>query len=502
MPILTRILPAYNSETENHFPKPKNATKNSWISDRVLEHRRINNLQNWRQKQNNKSSAKKKNEAQDEYDRRTKFNEQVSVQLLNLAKFLKRSYHRIAKIKDPSVDNVVVIKGRVLAYSKKLNKKQKQICSRCGEVLDAGTVNKNYRYVCSSCANILGFKRGEQSLRIHARSKTIKNCGNKFTTYKCKNCGTHVIGNNVFYCKDKLCAHCAHNRSSKIKDRLSVVFGEYMKQHGFFYRLRLLTLTIKNCIAGQLYNAVKKLRESFSKLRRRKIFKGVKGGFYSIEITYNEYSDTWHPHIHCIIFSDTDLDKYEVSRLWYKITKDSMVCDIRHINVDVDKGDSLFDDEVSLDGGISEVAKYITKLTVDKKTGELPAVFRNPERLLELLSVIYRLRQYHGFGDFYGLDSVLDKILELENDLETTEIKRDEIIARIAELQEKYGISDELILALIKQADDSRSDINDSLPDCPCCGAKDYEFSGLVTTECAKLIYMKNEELTKKARET
>ena len=172
-----------------------------------------------------------------------------------------------------------------------------------------------------------------------------------------------------------------------------------------------------------------------------------------------------------------------------------MVCDIRNINIEVDKGETLFDDEVTMDGGISEVAKYVTKLSVDKKTGEIPAVFKNPDRLLELISAIYRLRQYHGFGVFYGLDSALDKLMELENDLETTEIKRSELIARIAELQEQYGISDALIISLLDNAQKNKIDTNESLPNCPCCGAKDYEFAKLVSIDTARRIYAHYDDL-------
>lgn len=418
MPITARDLPAFGVKTEKNFPKRGVAPKWSWVSQKVLLQQKRIWAEQAREQKNNKSSAQLRLEAQEDYDKRSKFNEKVSTKLNELSQYLRKAYPRIAKITDETVEDVLVIKGKIAEYSNKLNKNQQQTCSICGEILDHGTINKNYRYVCSGCAKIYGFKRGEKSLRIPARAKAIKDCGNNFAAYKCVNCGTHVIGNNVFTCDDKLCAHCAHNRSAKIKEKLSVIFGEYLKENGSTNKMRMLTLTIKNCQPGQLIFAIMKLRESFTKLRRRKIFADVKGGFYSIEITYNSTYDTWHPHIHCIIFSENNIPHKELSRIWHKITKDSMVVDIRHINVEVIKGDEISRDEISLAGGIAEVAKYITKLTVDKDTGEIPEVFNNPERLLELISAIYRLRQFCGFGDFYGLDGVLDKIIELEKDLE------------------------------------------------------------------------------------
>jgi plasmid rolling circle replication initiator protein Rep len=93
--------------------------------------------------------------------------------------------------------------------------------------------------------------------------------------------------------------------------------------------------------------------------RARKVTPIVKGWFRALEITYNESSDTFHPHIHAIILVEKSYFKgkdYKTTEQWVQLWQKSArldytpVCDIRKTRTVKGKRKE-----------VAEVAKYALK---------------------------------------------------------------------------------------------------------------------------------------------
>jgi len=119
-------------------------------------------------------------------------------------------------------------------------------------------------------------------------------------------------------CGRRTCPHCAHRRYLRLKD-------EYSHLNRKIRRGRILTLTLKNGL--NVAELVDKAISSFKKLRRREIFRNVRGGFYAVEVVPKD-AGLWNVHLH-VIFDGPFLPQGKLSENWYDITGDSYVVDIQ-----------------------------------------------------------------------------------------------------------------------------------------------------------------------------
>lgn len=94
---------------------------------------------------------------------------------------------------------------------------------------------------------------------------------------------------------------------------------------------KMMTLTLKHNY-DPLTDQINHLYFSFRKLRKAKLLtKNVGGGVWFFQITYNENTETWHPHLHCLM-NGKYVSLGKLSRLWYSITKDSKIVDIKLVD--------------------------------------------------------------------------------------------------------------------------------------------------------------------------
>lgn len=123
-------------------------------------------------------------------------------------------------------------------------------------------------------------------------------------------------------CHDRFCLPCALERSRAISlNVLELTEGR---------QTRFLTLTLK-ASNEPLTVQLDKLYNSFQALRRRKFWKDrVYGGIAFLEITWSHQHQTWHPHFHLLIEGHY-LAQQKLKTLWYNITGDSFVVDIRFV---------------------------------------------------------------------------------------------------------------------------------------------------------------------------
>lgn len=172
------------------------------------------------------------------------------------------------------------------------------------------------------------------------------------------------------FCRDRLCPMCSWRRSYKIFGQVSQIMDLIAKDYDFLF----LTLTVPNVTASELSNKLDELQKGWYKLSNYKRVKSVlKGFFKALEITYNQVSDTYHPHYHivlavpkCYLSSRGYIQRDEWLRLWQRAMKDETITqvDIRRAKGKV-KGS-----EISVEGAaaskalasaIAEIAKYAVK---------------------------------------------------------------------------------------------------------------------------------------------
>ena len=140
-------------------------------------------------------------------------------------------------------------------------------------------------------------------------------------------------------CKARLCPYCGRRRSRHVANQMLPLVHS-MK------RPRHLVLTVKSK-PGDLRDLVKDLIRWFAKLRRTKFWKqNVYQGVYTIEITINERTGLWHPHVH-IIFDGQYMPQAKLRTLWHDITDGSEIVWI--------------EEAYSKAGLVTELCKYIGK---------------------------------------------------------------------------------------------------------------------------------------------
>lgn len=207
----------------------------------------------------------------------------------------------------------------------------------------------------------------------------------------------------AYFCKNKLCPMCSWRRSIKYSFQTSKIVDEAIKRESKG-RFLFLTLTVKNVPGEKLNETLSQLTKAFDRLfRRAKIKKNLIGFLRSVEVTYNEKEDMYHPHIHVLMMVKSSyfagkknyVSQEDWGEMWSKSLKVDYVpmIDIRTVK---DKGKGL-------KGAILETAKYPTK----------PINFNleNLQVVDDLYKGLYRKRQI-GYG---GLFKEIKKELKLDD---------------------------------------------------------------------------------------
>ena len=124
-------------------------------------------------------------------------------------------------------------------------------------------------------------------------------------------------------CRDRLCPTCnwrlAIRRAAEMQETIKAIATADPTAVGL-----LLTLTIKNCPSDKLRWTIQHLSQSFTRLRKHRLFaRKVMGYARSIEVTYNPTTDTYHPHIHALLivpkeYLNAPIPQAEYARMWQK----------------------------------------------------------------------------------------------------------------------------------------------------------------------------------------
>jgi plasmid rolling circle replication initiator protein Rep len=151
--------------------------------------------------------------------------------------------------------------------------------------------------------------------------KRFLNCKSKATF--CRNVETGKVRVLANSCHLRFCPLCNRSKIAIIRQN-----AKGWIQHQKYPKF--LTLTLKHNDLT-LSEQIDTLYKSFAKLRRVNMFKKkIKSGIWFFQITKNEKTQQWHPHLHCVI-AGVYLDQRKLSNEWRRITKTSFVVDIKLI---------------------------------------------------------------------------------------------------------------------------------------------------------------------------
>ncbi len=124
-------------------------------------------------------------------------------------------------------------------------------------------------------------------------------------------------------CRLRWCPICSRAKAVHIAEGVT----EWLETHK---RPKLLTLTLKHS-SDSLDKQVTRLYACFRTLRKQKYYRdNIHGGIWFFQVKWIEQSQSWHPHLHCLLDSEY-LPHAVLKRTWKAITGDSDVVDIRVI---------------------------------------------------------------------------------------------------------------------------------------------------------------------------
>lgn len=181
---------------------------------------------------------------------------------------------------------------------------------------------------------------------------------------------------NAWFCKDKLCPICQWRRSLKLaywNEKIVKEVQTGINIDGDYGKYVFLTLTVKNCSGDDLKDTIKMIHSGFDKMFRRAVFKKYCKGFIrSLEITYNEQTREFHPHLHILMLMDKSYWKYKTvsgkRKLTAKLSHSDFVdywqrsCNLNYKpSVDIRQVRRKKGKRDSLESAVLEISKYAFK---------------------------------------------------------------------------------------------------------------------------------------------
>lgn len=220
-------------------------------------------------------------------------------------------------------------------------------------IFDKWATKKSSAVLMSEKMKKAGFKE---------RAFRMLNCSTQLSYYRCPSCGDMKI-KRANLCRDKLCPVCSWRlsiqRYSNMAQIMKVVRERYT---GLCYGF--ITLTAPNCYTRQLRAQLKALSGAWNRLTNRKVIKdNILGWARSVEITYNEKTDTAHPHYHIIAVARDNGAFKELVNVWLEVNRLGAVSAAQNYKViEADKNiemTQINDDDMM--NAVLETFKYAVK---------------------------------------------------------------------------------------------------------------------------------------------
>ena len=188
-----------------------------------------------------------------------------------------------------------------------------------------------------------------------------------------------VLGNgrpglSLNRCRDRCCPRCGTHRGRELALKIAHLTRQMDSP-------RLITLTIASKPGEGLRELLDHLRASFRRIRKLPLWRSkVKGGVYTVEVTRNEQTGAWHPHVH-IVADGSYWDQASISSAWEEASEGSKIVDVRKIN------------------NATQTAKYVADYVAKPYAhGSWDA-----DAICEWAEAMHRQRLSHTFGSLHGV---------------------------------------------------------------------------------------------------
>jgi len=214
------------------------------------------------------------------------------------------------------------------------------------------------------------------------------------------------------FCRQRLCSVCAWRRQLRfIATTLPVLESIGIQKQRYIF----LTLTVRNCAMGELKQTVDKMLKGWTALCHMRPFKRIlKGYIRSLEVTFNNKTQEYHPHIHALIavpdgYFDNKgiyLNQFEIQQMWQfalNVTYDPII-DVRAVDENEFKGET--DNKPAL-----EVMKYAFKLNNIEFSPVVTQEFHRAlmaRRLITFGGIIKKKRAEFNYPDLETEDTLVD----------------------------------------------------------------------------------------------
>lgn len=243
----------------------------------------------------------------------------------------------------------------------------------------------------------------------------IAGCG---TWLKMMGCQVDKHGNllkEAYFCRARGCIMCQWRRSLVVRTQLLDFVKEHRKEHPSDVPL-LLTTTVLNEKGERLNPTIDQMNVAWRRLMQLKVVRNVTHSWFrSMEITYNEERDDYHPHFHGLLMVPKNyfykkrgmyLSRDEWLRLWQQSMRDDRITqvDIRTLKCGTD---------AELEASIGEVAKYMTKPNSYIFENEFGKKEANP-KVIETLHHTTKGRRLIGFGGYFNKIRKAKKMVDIE----------------------------------------------------------------------------------------
>ncbi len=144
--------------------------------------------------------------------------------------------------------------------------------------------------------------------------------------------GTKSKVDSIFFCKQRMCRNCATVKAVNNAKCITAISQEMATE---YKTTVFLTLTTTNVTGDKLRESITELNESWKRLMKTKQYSVFKHYIKKLEVSYNAETDTYHPHLHILIFASSSVTRgsYYISKQkllqdWRKATRDPNITQV------------------------------------------------------------------------------------------------------------------------------------------------------------------------------
>lgn len=224
----------------------------------------------------------------------------------------------------------------------------------------------------------------------------------------------------AYFCRARGCPMCQWRKSLVMFHQVLELIHAHKAKYKSDIPL-LLTLTVPNVSSAELKLMLDKMQKSWKKLSERKKFsQAIRSWFRSLEVTYNDKTNTFHPHFHILLLVPLHyftrerglyIHRDEWLSMWQEVTglPEITQVDIRRVRKKSSRK--------PLEAIAAEVAKYATKpSSYIKESPE--GLFEASGSVVETLHYALKGRRLVAFGGlFIDLRKALKQVDVEEADL-------------------------------------------------------------------------------------